>query len=177
MSKTFCIAAEFETPEALIAACEKTRDAGFKKFEAYTPFPVHGLADAMGLKRPILAWVIFGGGLFGLCAGFGLAYWVSAITNPYNVGGRPLNSWPSFIPITFETTVLFASLTAVIGMIAFNGLPRPHHPVFNYPRFDKIMDDRFLLTIESTDPKFDALKTAEFLRGLNPSEVVEVEDE
>jgi hypothetical protein len=177
MSKTFCIAAEFETPEALIAACEKTRDAGFKKFEAYTPFPVHGLADAMGLKRPILAWVIFGGGLFGLCAGFGLAYWVSVITNPYNIGGRPLNSWPSFIPITFETTVLFASLTAVIGMIAFNGLPRPHHPVFNYPRFDKIMDDRFLLTIEATDPKFDAVQTAEFLRGLNPSEVVEVEDE
>ena len=177
MSKTFCIAAEFETPEALIAACEKTRDAGFKKFECYTPFPVHGLADAMGLKRPILAWVIFAGGIFGLCAGFGLAYWVSVITNPYNIGGRPLNSWPSFIPITFETTVLFASLTAVFGMIAFNGLPRPHHPIFNHPRFDKIMDDRFLLTIEAVDPKFDIEKTAEFLRGLNPSEVVEVEDE
>ena len=177
MSNIFCIAAEFDTPEALIAASEKTRDAGFKKFEAYTPFPVHGLADAMGLKRPILAWVIFAGGLVGLAGGFGLAYWVSVINGPYNIGGRPLNSWPSFIPITFETTVLIASLTAVIGMIAFNGLPRPHHPIFNHPRFSQIMDDRFLLTIESTDPKFDREKTAEFLRELSPAEVVEVEDE
>ncbi|MEZ5366099.1 MAG: DUF3341 domain-containing protein [Bryobacterales bacterium] len=177
MNDIFCIAAEFETPEALIAASEKTRDAGFKKFECYTPFPVHGLADAMGLKRPILSWIIFAGGLVGLCAGFGLAYWVSVINGPYNIGGRPLNSWPSFIPVTFETTVLVASLTAVIGMIAFNGLPRPYHPVFNYPRFNKIMDDRFLLTIESTDPKFDREQTSEFLRGLNPTEVVEVENE
>ena len=177
MSKIFCIAAEFDTPEALIAACEKTRDAGFKKFESYTPFPVHGLADAMGLKRPILAWVIFGGGLLGMAGGFGLAYWVSVINGPYNIGGRPLNSWPSFIPITFETTVLLAALTAVFGMIAFNGLPRPHHPIFNYERFAHIMDDKFLLTIESNDPKFDRERTAEFLRGLSPTEVVEVEDE
>ena len=177
MSDIFCIAAEFDTPEALIAASEKTRDAGYSKFEAYTPFPVHGLADAMGLKRPILAWVIFGGGLAGMALGFGLAYWVSVINLPYNVGGRPLNSWPSFIPITFETTVLIAALTAVVGMIAFNGLPRPHHPIFNYPRFAQVMDDKFLLTIESGDPKFDREQTADFLRGLGPTEVVEVEDE
>ncbi len=177
MSDIFCIAAEFDTPEALIAASEKTRDAGFSKFEAYTPFPVHGLADAMGLKRPILAWVIFAGGLLGMVGGFGLAYWVSAIEQPYNIGGRPFNSWPSFIPITFETTVLLASLTAVFGMIAFNGLPRPHHPIFNHPRFDQVMDDRFLLTIESDDPKFDREQTAEFLRGLGPAEVVEVEND
>jgi hypothetical protein len=177
MSDIFCIAAEFDTPEALLAACEQTRDAGFKKVEAYTPFPIHGLREAIGFKRPMLAWVIFGGGIFGMFAGFGLAYWVSVINLPFNIGGRPLNSWPSFIPITFETTVLFASLTAVVAMLAFNGLPRPYHPIFNHPRFSRVMDDSFLLTIESGDPKFDREKTAAFLRELNPSDVVEVENE
>ena len=177
MSKLFCIAAEFDHEDKLLEACVKTREAGYTKFEAYSPFPIHGLREAIGFKRPILPWVIFAGGLVGLCAGFGLCYWVSAIELPFNIGGRPLNSWPSFIPVTFEMTVLVASLTATIGMFAFNGLPRPNHPIFNHPNFERASQDRFFLTIESDDPKFDSAETAAYLRGLNALDVTEVEDE
>ena len=177
MSKLFCIAAEFDHEDKLLEACRKTRDAGFTKIEAYSPFPIHDLREAIGFKRPILAWVIFAGGLVGLCAGFGLCYWVSVIELPYNIGGRPLNSWPSFIPVTFEMTVLVSALTAVIGMFAFNGLPRPNHPIFNHPNFERASQDRFFLTIESDDPKFDPAETTEFLNSLGPLEVTEVEDE
>ncbi len=177
MSKLFCIAAEFDHEDKLLEACATTRDAGFKNFEAYSPFPVHGLREAIGFKRPILPWVIFAGGLVGLTAGFSLCYWVSAIELPYNIGGRPLNSWPSFIPVTFEVTVLVSALTTVIGMFAFNGLPRPNHPIFNHPNFERASQDRFFLTIESEDPKFEPEATTAFLRGLNPLDVTEVEDE
>ncbi len=177
MKKVFCIAAEFDHEDKLLKACEKTRDAGYASVEAYSPFPIHGLREAIGFKRPILSWVIFCGGLVGLCLGFGLCYWVSAINLPFNIGGRPLNSWPSFIPVTFEVTVLISALTATFGMFAFNGLPLPHHPIFNHPNFVRCSQDRFFLTIESTDPKFDPEGTRAFLVSLDPLDVSEVEDD
>ena len=177
MAKTYALVAEFETPEALMAAAEKTRDAGYKKIDAYSPFPIHGMGEAIGFGRPILACVIFGGGLAGLALGFGLEYWVSVLNLPFNIGGKPLNSWPAFIPIAFETTVLLAALTAVFGMILFNGLPRPYHPIFNHPRFDRASQDLFFLAVEAADQKFDVAETRTFLEGLEAKEVVEVEDE
>ncbi len=177
MSKTYALVAEFDTPEALMAAAEKTRDAGYKKIDAYSPFPIHGMGDAIGFGRPILAWLIFAAGLVGLAAGYSLQYWTQVLNLPYNVGGRPLNSWPSFIPITFETTILCAALMAVFGMLILNGLPRLHHPIFNHHRFDRVSQDLFFLAVESDDNKFDANETRAFLEGLEPKEVVQVEDE
>jgi hypothetical protein len=132
------------------------------------------MGAALGRGRPILAWVIFAGGIAGMCGGFFLQYWVQVLNLPYNIGGKPLNSWPAFIPITFECTVLAASLTAVIGMLAFNGLPLPHHPIFNHPRFDRATQDRFFLTVEASDEKFDREEVGKFLLSMNPLEVVEV---
>lgn len=177
MSQIYAIAAKFDDPEKLKAAAEKTRDAGYKKIEAYSPFPIHGMGEAVGMGRPILAWVIFAGGLAGLAGGWYLEYWVSVLELPYNIGGKPLNSWPAFVPIMFECTILAAALTAVIGMFAFNGLPRPHHPIFNCPGFDRASQDMFFLAVEAEDPKFDRTATAQFLEELEPLEVVEVEDD
>ena len=177
MAKTYALVAEFDSPEALMAAAERTRDAGYKKIDAYSPFPIHGMGEAIGFGRPILAWVIFAGGIIGMCLGFSLEYWVSVLNMPYNVGGRPLNSWPSFIPITFETTVLVAAITAVFGMLIFNGLPRHFHPIFNHPKFERASQDLFFLSIEAEDDKFDDAETRAFLEGLEPKEVVQVEDE
>lgn len=177
MQKTYALVAEFDTPEALMAAAEKTRDAGYKKIDAYSPFPIHGMGEAIGFGRPWLAWFIFAGGLAGLALGFGLAYWVSVLNLPFNIGGKPLNSWPAFIPVTFETTVLIAAFTAVFGMILFNGLPRPYHPIFNHPKFDRASQDLFFLAIEAEDPKFDPADTRAFLEGLETKEVVEVANE
>ena len=171
---TYALVAEFDTPEALLAAAEKTRDAGYKEIDAHSPFPIHGMGEAIGFGRPILAWVIFCGGLVGLALGFGLEYWVSVINSPFNIGGRPMNSWPAFVPIMFETTVLVSALTAVIGMIAFNGLPRPYHPIFNHPKFERASQDLFFLCVEAKDPKFDSAETRAFLEGLGSAEVVEV---
>jgi len=176
-TKTHALVAEFDTPEALMEAAEKTRDAGYKEIDAYSPFPIHGMGEAIGFGRPILPWVIFGGGLVGLGLGFSLEYWVSAIQNPVNIGGRPMNSWPSFVPIMFETTVLIAALTTVFGMLGFNGLPRHYHPIFNHPRFERASQDLFFLAVESHDPKFDLVETRTFLQGLTQAEVVEVEED
>jgi len=177
MSTAYGLVAEFEDDHALLEAAEKTRDAGYKVIDAYSPFPIHGMGDAIGMKRPILAWVIFGMALVGMCVGFGLQYWVSVLNNPYNVGGKPMNSWPQFIPITFETTILAAGLTAVIGMLAFNGLPRPFHPLFEHPQFHRVNDDKFFLVIEAKDAQYESTHTRNFLEGLGPIEVVEVEGE
>ena len=177
MSTAYALVAEFADDHALLEAAEKTRDAGFEKIDAYSPFPIHGMTDAIGMKRPILAWVVFGAALIGMVAGFGLQYWVSVLNTPFNVGGKPMNSWPQFIPITFECTILAAGLAAVIGMLAFNGLPRPFHPLFEHPQFNRVNDDKFFLVIEAKDPKYDASDTRTFLEGLGPIEVVEVEGE
>jgi Protein of unknown function (DUF3341) len=177
-SHTYGVVAEFETAEQLIQAAEKTRSAGYRRFEAYAPFPVEGLSEAMALKRNAVPLITLIGGLVGGLGGFFFQYWVSAIAYPLNIGGRPYNSWPAFIPVTFELTVLGAALSAVFGMLALNGLPRPHHPLFNVHRFSKhATSDRFFLCIEARDPKFHLADSARFLQGLHAAHVSEVEDD
>jgi hypothetical protein len=167
--------AEFDDPHQLVVAATRARERGYRRLDAYSPFPVHGLAEALGQDHTRLPLLVLLGGLAGACAGYGLAYFVSVIDYPLNVGGRPFHSWPSFIPVTFETTVLFAALSAVLGMIALNGLPRPHHPVFNVDRFALASRNRFFLVVEADDPRFDRAQTRAFLAGLEPSGVFEVE--
>lgn len=171
------IMGEFETPEQLLAASKKARDAGYKHIDAYTPFPIEGLAQAIGFRWTFVPLITLTGGVLGALGGFGLQYWCSAIAYPENIGGRSLNSWPAFIPVTFEMTVLFASLFAVVGMLALNKLPQPYHPVFNVERFVHASTDRFFLCIEARDPKFDLVQTARFLQDLHALHVTEVKDE
>jgi len=166
--------AEFAGPHDLLDAARKAYAAGYRRMDAYSPVPVHGLADAIGFRRNWVAPVVLLGGILGGLMGFGYCYWVSVIEYPLNVGGRPDYSWPSFIPITFESAVLFAALSAVVGMIALNGLPRPHHPVFHVPSFEGATRDKFFLSIEAADPLYDSVKSREFLEGLQAVEVTEV---
>jgi Protein of unknown function (DUF3341) len=167
--------AEFETATELVDAVKQTRSAGYRDYDAYTPFPVEAVAEAMGEHHNQLPLLVLLGGIAGLVGGYALAYWTSAIDYPINVGGRPLNSWPAFIPITFETTVLGAALATVFGMLALNGLPMPYHPVFNVPRFALSTRNRFFLCIEATDPLFDREQTRRFLERFVPRQVSEVE--
>jgi len=177
-SHIYGVVAEFPTPHELIHAVEKTREAGYRRIEAYTPFPVEGLAEALALKRNNVPLITLIGGLTGGLGGFFFQYWVSVIAYPLDIGGRPLNSWPAFIPVTFELTVLGAALSAVFGMLALNGLPRPHHPLFNVKRFVKhATSDRFFLCIEARDPMFSLADSARFLHGLKATHVSEVEDD
>jgi uncharacterized protein involved in cysteine biosynthesis len=168
--------AEFGSSGELIEAIRRTRGEGYQRVDAYTPYPIEEVWEALGHHRSRLPLLVLIGGILGCVGGFLLQYWVSVIAYPLNVGGRPLNSWPAFIPVTFELTVLAASLFAVLGMLALNGLPMPYHPVFNVARFALASRDRYFLCIEALDPKFDRYRTAEFLRDLNASEVTEVED-
>ena len=167
--------AEFNDPNELVAAARAAREAGYRHLDAYTPFPIEELAEALEMHHSPLPLIVLIGGIVGGVAGYLLQYFTSVVDYPLNVGGRPLNSWPSFIPITFETTVLVAALSAVLGMLALNGLPTPYHPVFNVPRFALATRDRFFLCIEATDPKFDREATRRFLERLVPREVSEVE--
>ena len=167
--------AEFDNPEALLKSARQAHADGYRRMDAYAPFPVDGLAEAIGFHRNRLPLIVLIGGIFGCIAGFTLQYWISVVDYPLNVGGRPFNSWPSFIPVTFETTILVAALSAVLGMLALNGLPMPYHPVFNVPRFEFASHDRFFLCIEAVDPKFDRNETKQFLEGLGPQGVYEVE--
>ena len=177
-SHTYGVVGEFETAEQLISAAEKTRLAGYQCFEAYAPFPVEGLPEAIGLKRNAVPLITLMGGLAGGLGGFFFQLWVAAVAYPLNIGGRPYNSWPAFIPVTFELTVLGASLSAVFGMLALNGLPRPHHPLFGVDRFAKhASSDRFFLCIEARDPKFNVSDSSRFLKGLSAANVSEVEDD
>lgn len=167
--------AEFNSPEEVVEAASMAHAAGYRKMEAYTPFPVEGLSEAVGHSKTRLPWLVFAAGLVGCFGGFFMQYWMLVIDYPINVGGRPFNSWPQFIPITFELTVLCASLTGVIGMIALNGLPMPYHPVFNVRRFERASTDGFFLCIESIDPKFDAESTRSFLAEIpHATEITEV---
>ncbi len=167
--------AEFETPSQLVAAAERARVEGYRKMDAYAPFPVEGLADALDFRRTRVPLITLIGGLIGGLGGYYMQYWIAAVDYPVNVGGRPLNSWPAFIPVTFELTVLGAALAAVLGMLALNGLPMPHHPVFNVPRFALATRDRFFLCIEAADPRFDRAGTKRFLENLQcRGEVAEV---
>jgi hypothetical protein len=176
-SQLFGVMGEFSTPEDLLAATKKAREAGYKHVEAYTPFPIEGLAEAVGFKWTAVPLLTLIGGIGGGLTGFGLQYWVAAITYPINIGGRPFNSWPAFIPVTFELTVLGASIFAVFGMLALNKLPQPYHPVFNVARFGQASTDKFLLCIEARDPKFDLVESSKFLQSLHAQHVNEVKDE
>lgn len=174
-SPIYGLLAEFDTPEALLLAARRAYAEGYRRMDAHTPFPVEGLAEAIGFHHTRLPLLVLLAGMFGALVGFASQYWVTVIDYPLNVGGRPLNSWPSYIPITFEVTILFAALTAVVGMIALNGLPMPYHPVFNVPAFGGASRDRFFLCIEATDPLFDRGETKRFLESLNALEVSDVE--
>ena len=175
-STLFGLMAEFETPEDLLGAAKQTFAAGYRNIDAYSPMAIHGLGDAIGFPRTKLPWLVFAFGILGGISGYALCYWVSVIDYPLNIAGKPLHSGPMFIPITFELTILFAALSAAFGMFIANGLPQPYHPVFNVPNFARASQDRFFLSIETDDPQFDLKKTREFLQGLNPHEVAEVEN-
>jgi len=167
--------AEFESEKQLLAAVRASRLQGYRKMDAFSPVPVHGLAEELGFTKTRLPLIVFLGGLAGMIGGYMLQYGTAAFVYPLNIGGRPLHSWPAFIPITFETTVLIAAFSAVVGMIALNGLPRPYHPLFNVKRFKLASRNRFFLAIESSDPLFDAVDTKDFMAGLDARGVYEVE--
>ena len=167
--------AEFDSARDLIQAARQTHNAGYKKIDAYSPFPIEEVAEAIGFHKNGVPLVTLIGGIIGGLTGYLLQYWVAVINYPTNVGGRPFHSWPSFIVVTFEMTILFAGLAAVFGMLALNGLPMPYHPVFNVPRFALASRDRFFLCIEATDPQFDREDTRRFLERLVPREVSEVD--
>src|SRR5215510_14589379 len=168
--------AEFNTPSELVNAARRSREAGYTKTDGFSPFPIHEMDEALGVKRSILSFLIFGGGLIGATLGLGMQIYLLAVEYPLNVGGRPYISLPSFIPITFECTVLLAAFTAVFGMLFLNGLPMPYHPVFNVPRFALASRDKFFLVIETSDPNFNYDDTAKFMQELHPQEVYDVDE-
>ena len=171
------VMAEFEDPTSLVAAARRTYDEGYRSFDAYSPFPIHETFDAMHLHDKRVPLFVLLGGIAGMLTGLGLQAWVSAVAYPLNIGGRPYLSWPMFIPVTFELTILFAALSAVFGMFALNGLPMPYHPVFNVASFArKASQDGFFLAIEAKDAKFDRVATRNFLQSLGAREVNDVED-
>ena len=166
--------AEFDNPTALVSAARRAREEGYRKLDAYSPFPIEELSDALHLHRNKLPLIVLIGGIVGGLLGYLLQYYVTVIYYPINIAGRPLNSWPAYIVITFELTILLAALSTVLGLIALCGLPMPYHPTFNVPRFALASRNRFFLCIEATDPLFDRQKTGDFLQTLQPSEVTEV---
>jgi hypothetical protein len=168
---SYGLLAEFSTPTDLYHACEQVRDAGFTRWDAHSPFPVHGLERAMGLKRSPLPWIVLVMGLAGAAAGFGLQWWVHAAAYPLVISGKPYVAWPAYIPITFEVAVLFAAFGAVFGMFALNRLPMHYHPLFRSKVFERATDDAFFISIESWDPRFDAAATRKMLESLGARSV------
>lgn len=171
----FGFLAEFRDPQELVHNTEKAWAAGYRRMDAYTPFPVHGLADALGLQRNWIPYIVLLGAIAGGVGGYFLQYYTSVIDYPIIIGGRPFHTWPAFMVITFETAVLGAAGLGLLGMLALNGLPMPYHPVFNAPRFEIATGDRFFLCIMGTDPKFDVEETRRFLEELNPQSVYLIE--
>jgi hypothetical protein len=167
--------AEFDDAHHLVNASQRAHDAGYRKMDGYSPFPVEGLSEALGFRDHLIPFLMLIGGLIGCLSGFGLVYYCVVLAYPLNVGGRPLFSWPSYIPVTFEVTVLTSALFGVIGMFLVNGLPLPYHPVFDHPDFDRATSDRFFLCIEATDPNFDPEETRAFMETLGAMNVSEVE--
>ena len=171
------VAAEFSTTDAILAAAEKVREAGYTHTDGFSSIPVHGLTDALGIRRSRIAGIVLIGGTIGLCAGIALQYWVSVIAYPHIVAGKPLFSWPNFVPVIFECTILGAALSAVFGMLALNKLPQPHHPMFSLAGFEKATTDKFFLCVQSTDPKFSREETVQFFNTLGADNVSEVQSD
>ncbi len=167
--------AEFDTAAGIVAAARRVHAEGYRKVDAYTPYPMEEVIDALHLHHTHVPKVVLGGGIFGLLAGLGLQYWAAVIEYPMNIGGRPVAAWPAWVVPTFETTVLFSALAAVFGTLALCGFPQPYHPVFNVPSFALASRDRFFIALESADPKFDLAATREFLSGLGAVSVSEVQ--
>jgi len=170
----FGIVAEFAEPDQLVQAAARVHAEGYRRVEAYSPMPIEGLSEAIGFPRSRMPMIVLIGGIIGCLSGVALQYWTMMIDYPLNIGGRPLNSWPAFVPVVFELTILIAALFAVLGMLAMNGLPRPNHPLFAIPQFDRATQDRFFLIVLGIDPKFDLQGTREFLQHLGASEVIDV---
>ncbi len=172
--RTFGVMAEFDGPDALVRAALQAREAGYRRMDAYSPFPIEGLADAIGMHRSWIPWIVLVFGFIGGITGYLFQVATMGIWYPINVGGRPYNSILSFVPVTFELTILFASLSAVASLFIVNRLPQPYHPVFNVERFSRATTDRFFLVIQADDPRFDAQRTGEFLRWAGAREVFDV---
>ncbi len=172
--RTYGLMAEFDSVDEVITAAHRVYGAGYRKIDAYSPFPLEELSEAIGFHHNGVALVCLVGGLLGGTAAYVLQWWINVHGYPVNIGGRPLHSWPAFIIVTFEMTILFSGLSAVFGMLALNGLPQPYHPVFNVPQFDAASKDKFFIVIFSTDKKYDPVGTREFLESLNPTSVAEV---
>ena len=175
-SSVYGLMAEFDDPTTLVAATDRAHHQGYRRMDAYSPFPIEELHDAIGSQPSRLPLIVLIGGLLGCIGGYVLQYWVSVVAYPVNVGGKPFHSWPAFIPVTFECTILAAALAAVLGMLALNGLPMPYHPVFNVPRFALASRNRFFLVIEAADTKFELEETRRFLETIGPREVSTVAD-
>ena len=175
-SQLYGLVAEFASAQHLLRAAERVSEAGYTKTDAYSPFPIHGLAEALGFKDRRISRFVLLGGLTGALGGYGLEYWTTVVAYPLNIGGRPLHAWVNFIPPAFETTILFAAFTAGISMLVLNGLPQPYHPMFNVPRFARASQDGFFLAIEASDPRFDLDRTRSFMNDLQAREVVAVEE-
>jgi len=175
--KSYGVLAEFNNPAELYHACEKVRDEGFQHWDAHTPFPVHGLEDAMGAPRSKVPWISLVLALFGgTIPAFALQSWVAVEASRQVISGKPMLSWQAFIPVTFEVSVLMGAIGALVGMLMINRLPQLYHSLFRSERFERVTDDKFFISIESRDPKFDAEGTAEFLRGIGSGHVELVQD-
>ncbi len=173
--KLYGVMAQFDSPSTLVAAAKETYAAGYRRINGYSPFPIEELSEAIGFTRTSLPLIVLLGGIIGGLGGFFMQYWMEVIDYPINVGGKPFNSWPAFIPITFECTVLVAAFAAVLGMLALNKLPQPYHPVFNASNFALATRDSFFLVIESKDSKFDHDEVKRFLKSLEARDVCDVE--
>jgi hypothetical protein len=170
-NKMLGLLARFDNPSKLIEAARKVRDSGYKKFDCHSPFPIHGMDQAMGLKRSPLGWMVGLAALIGTSGALALQWWTSTIDYPLNISGKPLFSYQAYVPVTFAVGVVFAAIAALIGMLALNGLPRYHHPVFFSKEFSRVTDDGFFISIEADDSKFDEKQTAEFLRSIGGLDV------
>lgn len=173
--RIYGLLAEFESPDQLLDAAHRTRDAGYRSIDAFSPMPIEGLAEAVGFESTRLPLVVLLAGMFGAAAGFFMQWYANVLSFPLNVDGKPFNSWPAFIPITFELTILCAALGAAFGMLAMNGLPTPYHPLFNVSRFAMATRARFFLCVKAQDKKFDVTATRQFLESLKPFGIYEAE--